>query len=65
VRHLAEFGRSKTAPLLGFGFVHWDLGLSMVPHGEVTPQSDEAVRGCGQTGARCLRFRVFPIGGCV
>jgi hypothetical protein len=37
----------------------------MVPQGEVSPQSDEAVRDCGQTGARCLRFRIFPIRACI
>ena len=42
-----------------------DVGLSIGPHGGVLSYSGEGVRGCGQTGLRCLRFRVFPIGGCV
>ena len=41
------------------------LGLSIGPHGGVPLQSNEAVRGSGQTGERYLFFKLYPIDGCV
>ena len=41
------------------------IGLSIDPHGGVPPNSDAVVRGCGQTGGRCLGFRLCLTVGCV
>ena len=41
------------------------IGLSIDPHSGVPPNSDAVVRGCGQTGGRCLGFRLCLTVGCV
>ena len=69
-----EFHGSKISVNAGLKLLHsperkylslTGIGLSIDPHSGVPPNSCAVVRGCGQTGGRCLGFRLRLTVGCV